>query len=395
MVVTASKIVRKLALLVVVLLGAQAMCAQTLGEIARRERARRATLETRAPVLTNEDLQRSRILPEPRRSQRAVIETAAPAAQAAGAACSVPPVEFSKPPVTFFPAITLDGSVPLWKVADQPGFSLGLYVRQLREQRMNRQAEAAMAQASPHSPDAAAGVVAATTPVLLIAPSVFQPGLVATWSPPEEPSLGEYSRRLQAAREQEQATASSQAQRGGSPPAVARRRSESVRLAAEAAARSAGVEPLLEAPQPGRARLLFETSDPIKVCRGDSLWKLSRLYLGEGKLWVALWKANPEVKNPHLIRPGQLLRWPGAEMLAQSGRSNERAAAASRHQSDRLAPSSAMQDRSSRSQDTLVAATHLSADGRQLQAGPAGNPQSVQSEAIPIPAKASRINAPR
>lgn len=58
--------------------------------------------------------------------------------------------------------------------------------------------------------------------------------------------------------------------------------------------------------------------DRIRVRRGDSMWKLSHIYLGAGKRWVRLWKVNPEVRNPHLIYPGQLLRWPDAPALARN-----------------------------------------------------------------------------
>ncbi|GGW65758.1 LysM peptidoglycan-binding domain-containing protein [Alishewanella tabrizica] len=40
---------------------------------------------------------------------------------------------------------------------------------------------------------------------------------------------------------------------------------------------------------------------------GDTLWDISGLYLSEPWLWPQLWQANPQVANPHLIFPGDVL----------------------------------------------------------------------------------------
>ena len=48
----------------------------------------------------------------------------------------------------------------------------------------------------------------------------------------------------------------------------------------------------------------------VRVPRGASLWTLARTYLGAGSLWAALWKANPQIKDPNRIRAGQVLRLP-------------------------------------------------------------------------------------
>ncbi len=72
--------------------------------------------------------------------------------------------------------------------------------------------------------------------------------------------------------------------------------------------RQAGAQP---APQP-RAEEPDTTADEqtIRVPRGASLWRLARTYLGAGNLWAALWKANPQIKDPNRIRAGQVLRLP-------------------------------------------------------------------------------------
>lgn len=43
------------------------------------------------------------------------------------------------------------------------------------------------------------------------------------------------------------------------------------------------------------------------VKQGDTLWDISALYLQQPWLWPQLWKLNPQVENPHLIYPGDVL----------------------------------------------------------------------------------------
>jgi LysM domain len=40
------------------------------------------------------------------------------------------------------------------------------------------------------------------------------------------------------------------------------------------------------------------------VARGDTLWDISDAYLGTPWVWPSLWKDNDDIKNPHLIFPG-------------------------------------------------------------------------------------------
>jgi len=44
------------------------------------------------------------------------------------------------------------------------------------------------------------------------------------------------------------------------------------------------------------------------VEKGDTLWDISSVFLEQPWLWPKLWKLNPEVNNPHLIYPGDVLR---------------------------------------------------------------------------------------
>ncbi|MDA8215448.1 MAG: LysM peptidoglycan-binding domain-containing protein, partial [Nitrospiraceae bacterium] len=47
------------------------------------------------------------------------------------------------------------------------------------------------------------------------------------------------------------------------------------------------------------------------IKQGDTLWDISEERMKDPFLWKKLWKANPHIKNPDLIFPGQKLNIPG------------------------------------------------------------------------------------
>lgn len=44
------------------------------------------------------------------------------------------------------------------------------------------------------------------------------------------------------------------------------------------------------------------------VKKGDTLWDISALFLDQPWLWPKLWRLNPDIDNPHLIYPGDVLK---------------------------------------------------------------------------------------
>ena len=61
------------------------------------------------------------------------------------------------------------------------------------------------------------------------------------------------------------------------------------------------------------------------VKEGDTLWRISGLFLDEPWLWPELWEVNPQIDNPHLIFPGDRLSlvWVGGEPRLRVQRSRD------------------------------------------------------------------------
>lgn len=256
------KLGAKIALLAVCLSAATSWCvAQSLGDLARQERERRAQQTRHTPVITNEDLKRDRILP-------AVPVVPAPATSSLPVA---PPAVIPAAP-----------NVPLWHVAEQPGFSLGDYARDLRVAKQQRQAEQNAKSVAP-KPEVDRGASALVRSVTRSAHADIHP--------------------------------------------VTRR--EPAKLVVPRSA-PAAVKARVVLPKPEAVRLphrahprtqIRRTQEPdpsvVVVERGDSLWRIAEDLFGDGRLWTALWHANPNVSNPNRIFVGQTLRVPAPTQLAQ------------------------------------------------------------------------------
>jgi LysM repeat protein len=102
---------------------------------------------------------------------------------------------------------------------------------------------------------------------------------------------------------------------GNAAPTVAAPR------AAEAPAVATGepqtvTEALGDLPADSDTTVIADTSNILKpsaprsyvVKRGDTLWGLANMFLRDPYLWPEIWYVNPQVRNPHLIYPGDTLQ---------------------------------------------------------------------------------------
>ena len=62
--------------------------------------------------------------------------------------------------------------------------------------------------------------------------------------------------------------------------------------------------------------LLRAAEEPTQyvIQKGDTLWGLSEKFMNDPKYWPNLWSKNAQVTNPHLIYPGQIVRFKDGQL---------------------------------------------------------------------------------
>ena len=64
------------------------------------------------------------------------------------------------------------------------------------------------------------------------------------------------------------------------------------------------------------AELRGNHPDTYVVKRGDTLWDIAGRFLERPWLWQEIWQANPQIANPHLIYPGDVISLAYLDRLA-------------------------------------------------------------------------------
>ena len=257
--------------------------AQDAAEAARQEKARKAAQPQKpSHVYTNEDLQRSQILtPEDRTAVEARKRNVSP-----------PAVDETSP-----------ASAPAQDAATSE--SLGEIARHLRAEKAAHQAEQArkLPQPSPFHMDLPHDAALAHPKPLarpLVAPS-FPAHIAKPPVPAGAVKRDPFSRAI--------------------VPAAPRSAISAPLLSVSPAAAPPPVAvPVVAPPTTTYSSLAGPSRRPnsVRIQVGDSLWNLSRQYLGKGSRWQEWLNHNPAIGDPRRLQPGSVLVIPQSQPAAAS-----------------------------------------------------------------------------
>ncbi len=235
------------------LLLASSGSAQSLGDVARQQRERRAQAPCTARVYTNEDLNRPQILDSKERACLDASRRTTPAAP--------PYLETAAPTVVGFETRLPD--TPLALIA--PRDRLMKEARLAREARWNQEAKLAR--------ESRGAKPLRTTPAMLQL----------------EPASEVRTRVIEPA-----------APTPGIAPTLPVARPLRIEVA-----------PAVRVVVPNNETIsVAQGTREVRVQRGDSLWRIAARHLGDGKAWRRIADANPQISDPNRIHLGDVIRLP-------------------------------------------------------------------------------------